>query len=159
MINSSSPSIPLPEDIINATEAARNNVSILEAESGRFERLISSQKRELVSIEGQKADLLKQVDDLKASIEVLVEDLSTKNTERTTLLGDISEMEKELQDKRAEFALRSKELDERENDIDKAESKLQEGILRHTSDSIKLEEDKKAFNAKVDALNKVLSNI
>ena len=50
-------SVPTSEEIQKATEAARNNVTVLEAESVRLDRLIGSQKRELIAQEGAKKDI------------------------------------------------------------------------------------------------------
>ncbi len=49
--------VPTTEDVQKALEAARNNVTVLEAEAVRLDRLIGSQKRDLIAQEGAKRDL------------------------------------------------------------------------------------------------------
>ena len=56
-IISPEPSIPLPEDIVRATENARNNLTLLEAEIFRLTKLKKQINAEIINMEGAKNEI------------------------------------------------------------------------------------------------------
>jgi chromosome segregation ATPase len=95
--------MPLPEPYIKALEAARNQVTLAEAETNRLTMLRRDQERELISLSGKLADATKEVaavtTDLeaikekqtlaKAELDVLSNLLATTKAEKSALDSEI----------------------------------------------------------------------
>lgn len=119
-------SVPIKKEVQKALEDARNNVSILEAETARLERLIASQKRELISQEAAKKDMeinlealskktteaQKQIESERASAEFLIGEAQKKHAE-------VLERERELVKQETDIKARLKELKDAEDDLQK----------------------------------------
>lgn len=101
---------PTNTEIEKALEAARNNVTVLEAEAVRLDRLIGSQKRELIGQEGAKRDIEDQI--------VLVEGkLAILETQYNSLKASSLAIEEENEAKRTELTAREEALATAELDL------------------------------------------
>ena len=152
-------STPIKKELALAEEQSRDRVSILEAEASRFERLIMTQKRELISLENTKVDLVSQVEKLSKEIEGLKAEYFKVGEDRDRLL-EIIAIEKAEQAKRSgERAIQDAHSDKRESLLDEKEQKMlkEQGFLVKAQELLTAEKD--AFAAKVDVLSKALKEI
>lgn len=117
-------STPISDELVKAMEQARNNVSLLEAESGRFERLILSQKRELVSLNGAIKDTQNNLDGLLAKVSEVVKEIAILGEAKSNLLADVSGIELSNTQMRAKIAQQQEELANKANTLDDKEKTL-----------------------------------
>lgn len=106
-------STPLPEDVVTAIEAARNRVSLLEAEAGRFERLISSQKRELTTLDGSISDLQAQVELITSMKEAVSKEVTDLENQKASLEKDLKSTNASIKNSKAEIDSQRQEINER----------------------------------------------
>lgn len=158
MLNQPS-TVPVKEELLAAETAVRNNVSLLEAESIRFERLISSQKRELVTLNGSIDDIKDQTDAITLRRVEIVKEVSDLESKKVALVKDIESLTKIIDATKAEIAHREDELSGREADITSAENMLQEAEIAFRERSVVLEQSIKEVEEKKKLLTKTLSSL
>lgn len=159
MISETSTNIVLPEDVQSAILSARNNVSLLEAEAGRLERLILSQKRELVSLDGALKDIKEQIDVITENRIFVTREVAVLNESKLQLEQKIREIELSNTKTRAEIDAREVEVSKRESDVAEAERKLQ-GTELSLSERIKaVEEDEQVIKVKKLTLSEALAQL
>lgn len=149
-------SAPTSEEIAKALENARNNVSILEAESVRLDRLIGSQKRELVAQEGAKRD----IDDLIVIAEgkLAILDAQIESQEKS-----LSLLEAEAESKKTELVAREEAVEKTEEVIKQKEADLlsREAILESSEELLiqKEVEFNMVKNRQLEAVEKIKTAI
>lgn len=142
----------LPEEVAKAVTAARNNVTLMNAEHARLQELIGTQQYQLVEIgkqieeKGGRLALMadeivaheKQLSDLQAQVSIAQEDMQkakVENEKATTdtiaRLNVTVEKEQQIAQKEADLAVRSGELDKRSSAIDTREQAIAEREQKH----------------------------
>lgn len=126
-------SVPIDAEILKAQEAARNNVTILEAESVRLDRLIGSQKRELIGQEGAKRDIEDQITLVEGKLAILEAQLESSEQSYADVIGQLNAANEFYTDTQKRTEALSRGLDEREaavtereNSVTMAESDLKQ---------------------------------
>lgn len=146
-------------EILKATEAARNNVSILEVEAQRFEKLISTAKRELLALETSKKDyehnieklktdrenLTKEIDKNKEVLKSIQSQIATANLDLDAKKTEFSKIEAASEDVCKQLALEGEKLGELKDSLFQKEQNLNASVVDHTK--------------KVDILKKALQDI
>lgn len=151
--------IPTKGDIDKATEVARNNVSILEAEAGRLERLISTQKRELIVQENTKADLELHLNELYLKIESAEVELDLKEKESVAMGERMKVTLQTLAEKETSLIERSSLLAQKESDITQ---RVESVTIRESQLALReaeLSEDEEVLELKTKKLKQVLNEI
>lgn len=150
------PSIELPEDLKAHIENARNNVTTMEAEANRLQRLAQEAKDTVNQKHVEKNTLDKHIDTLTGSVEDLLTAGAMKKTELAMLEEKVAAAKKVLDDIRAEslsitdaHTHRSAELDRREIEVKKYEDniniRIQALLKSETDHAAKVEKLKKAI--------------
>lgn len=106
--------LPTKKDIAAATEAARNNVSILEAEYARLDRLILGQKRELVTQENSKQYLEEEIERLSKQKGELAAEIEKEKAQQKEIANQNTTESEHLSKKRKELEAFELEINERE---------------------------------------------
>lgn len=158
MINSPS-TIPLKDEILLAEEQARNRVSILEAEAGRFERLISTQKRELTTLDGTLNDLKNQIDDITLARINLVKEVADLTKTKTTLQEDIKEIALSNTRTRAEIDAQRQEINERLSILEIREANVLDVELAISERVKSIEKEENVLKAKKLTLSEALAQL
>lgn len=159
MIENSSPNIPLKKEIAEAQEHARNNVSILEAESGRLERLISTQKRELVAQEGAKLDVERALAQVQDNLIDAKEQFDSVEKSRNALLVEIDTKNKEIAQKTKEIDEKEAKLNEKERELTQLSEKLNDKEKALSTEKSQFTAEKESFSKKIIVLNAALKDI
>jgi len=152
-------SVPTSKEVAKSLEAARNNVSVLEAEAVRLDRLVVSQKRELISQEGAKRD----IEDL---IAVAEGKLAILDTQIESLEASKTAIEASIEAKKTELDERELAVSGRETEVAAKEA----GLLSREVDLKKAEEDysdkNEAFHlvrdhyfGKIDSIKQIVSTL
>lgn len=152
-------SIPLSKELNEALEKARNNVSLLEADSSRLGRLITTQNRELISQETSKQYLEDEIKKAETHLRLVSSQVSIKEQELT-------EVTFELNEKEEIFLKQSKVLSERELVIETKKQLIherEEKLLAEIKDFDKKKqmflEDEIRHLGKVEMLKEVISKL
>ena len=151
--------IPIKAEILAAEEAGRNRVSILEAESGRIERLVLSQKRELVSLDGALNDIKNQIEEITLKRISIVNEITNLNKDKEILLADIKEMSLRNTETKAEIDLQQKELTERINIVTLRENAVQDRELSLSERIKTVEDDENIIKVKKLTLSEALAQL
>lgn len=159
MIEATSPNIVLPEDVQAAVLGARNNVSLLEAEAGRLERLISSQKRELVSLDGALNDIKSQLDTITQQRIEVVKEISILTESRDLIRVDINDITLRNNETRAEIDRREADIAERENTLAQAEQRQQEAVISLTERTKYIEKEEGIIASKKLTLSEAIAQL
>jgi len=133
MLDNSQTTPPLPDEIAQAVTNARNNVSLLEAESQRLIKLTEGEKANLVKITEEKVSHETAIISLKKDVEAGVNALATVRSQIVIAEGDLLNAKTSLQNtndeieaKRASTVLKQQELDKREASVASLEAILNE---------------------------------
>ena len=151
--------VPVKAEILAAEEAVRNNVTLLEAESQRLERLISSQKRELISLDGALVDVKDQLDLITSMRISVAKEVVVIEDKKESLTAEVKTLTNIIETTKAEIARREDELSGRESDITSAEEMLQEAELSFRERSVLLEKNIEEVEEKKQILIETLSKI
>ncbi len=152
-------SIPVSEEILAAEEAARNNVDLLVAESQRYEKLIASQKRDLVSLDGALADIKDQIDVITTKRITLAQEVIDIENNKASLTSDINNLTVLIEATKAEMAVREDELSGRESDIVSTEHMLREAEIAITERSNTLAVAEEVIRNKKEILAQALLSL
>jgi chromosome segregation ATPase len=152
-------SVPVSAEISAAEEAARNRVSLLEAEALRFERLIGSQKRELASLDGSLTDLKAQVDLITSMRESVAQEVTDLEDKKIAVSEETKALVSVIEATKAEIAIREDELSGRESDIANAEQILQEAEIASRERSAVIQADEFIVNEKKALISELLTKL
>lgn len=119
-------SAPTNKDVEKALEAARNNVSVLEAESVRLDRLVTAQKRELISQEGAKRDIEDQITIAEGKLSILETQIDSLKKSKSVIEAEVEAKGKELVEREKEIAHRESLLTGREAAVEVREKKIEQ---------------------------------
>jgi chromosome segregation ATPase len=133
MLDNSQTTPPLPDEIAQAVTNARNNVSLLEAESQRLIKLAEGEKANLAKITEEKVSHETAIVSLKKDVEDGVNALATVRSQVVIAEGDLlnaktslKNINDEIEAKRASTVLKQQELDKREASVASLEASLNE---------------------------------
>lgn len=148
--------IPLPDDITNRIENARNNVTILDAETARLTKIVKVETDKIHALVAEKHELVTSIEKLKATLEQTTTDVANKKielagVENKVILATktVSDLENSAAKSTADLTQRSAQLDARETAANEMETKLND---RH----ITLTASEALHSAKVEKLKKAL---
>ncbi len=155
-LGQSGPTVELPEDLKAHIENARNNVTTMEAEANRLQRLAQEAKDTVNQKHIEKTTLEKHVNKLTGDVEDLLTAGATKKAELAMLEEKAASAKKVLADIRAEslsiadaHTHRSAELDKRETEVKKYEEniniRIQALLKSETDHAAKVEKLRKAI--------------
>ncbi len=159
MINNSEPAVPLPDDIIKATENARNKITILEAEISRLTKLKGQVEKEIISTNSEKQyieslipSLEKQRDELVTTVEELEKKVEKANTELSNLKSSQTVIEGVMAEKRGDLEAKLSDLRERTEIVKKGEFELQKARELFEKDKQELAQKKSKLESAISQL-------
>jgi len=131
MLNAPQDDLPLPDALQQRLDNAKNSVDILEIETSRLSRLLTDQKEQLSTIQGEKKNLESQIESSKVILNKLIEDITSKTLEHDTLQSlvktgknDLMDLQLKSRDIETGHTEKSRELDQREGAIKAFEESL-----------------------------------
>ena len=146
--------IKLPEDVQKAVDAARDNVTVLQAEAARLGRIKQGLDRNIVTAQGALKDtetkievatekletVKKETATAQAALNEANQDLSTAQKQMEADTKAMKEKSEELAKTKEEIDNKFKELDAKDKDLKKREKDLSEREDAHEAKVRKLEE-------------------
>ena len=97
MINSPTTDVKLPEEIQNAIEAGRNNVSVLKAESERLQRLCGQLEKEIKTLNDREVYITGSIEKLVVEEDSLIESIKKLEAEKASVSDQVKEKNKEIE--------------------------------------------------------------
>lgn len=141
MIISPESNVALPDKLQASIDAARNNVTILEAEVNRLKGIVTAEQYTISQLTNQKAELNSQLEDIKKlkesgikELESITNDAKELTTKLLELNNDANNIKKERVDfdkfvrsKENEISEKSTELFNKDIELNKREEFLAQG--------------------------------
>lgn len=158
-LNQGGKDVILPADVKARVENARNNVTVMEAETARLQKLAKEYTDKIAALRSEEAELDKKIGELNQKLDTLIDTIAhkqahLKETEESLKFatGELRRVTDESQAISAEQTKRSAELDSRETSL----KNYDEDVNARAVDLI---EKESAFSAKVEKLKAVLQDI
>ncbi len=139
-------SVPLPADVVAATEAARNNVTLLQAEARRLQGLAESCEREVSGLAARKADLEAEIPLLIERNRHAEEGAASAELRRATALAEAEDAALRADAARQEAEVAREAASARELELAAREAAIDDR-------DAKLAQDERALTVKQDALD------
>jgi chromosome segregation ATPase len=152
-------SVPVKKDVQAALDSARANVSLLEAETARLERIITSQKRDIIVNEGTLKDYDKRIDEATTKATAIATEVVSNERSLETLQALISDKQKSLESMVKGMAETAAEMLLKEKAFTAKETALAELKKELAKDRKTLEKDRTEFEAKVLRLKDTLKDL
>ena len=135
-----------------ALTAARNNLSLLEAESARFEKIITAQKREVIVHEGTLKDYEKRINHAETLTIALGKEVVSSQKSLDAVLEILAERQTFLSKLGFEIGVKETALNQREAELMKKETSYVQEAHDLAKAKEALEKDRATFDEKVHRL-------
>lgn len=152
-------SVPIKKDVQKALEDARNNLAILEADTARLERLIASQKRELISQEAAKKDMETNLEALEKKTTEAQKQIASERESAEFLIKEAQKKHAEVLERENALVKQEAEMKSRMKDLKDAESDLQKRVNLFFREKEAHEQSKKEYNEKMAQIKSAIDGL
>lgn len=155
-LSQSGQNVVLPEHVQQAIENARNNVSVLEAESTRLQKLVKEMKDNVEAKHSERVHLEKNIEILKKDLDSIIETTAKRSVELNniearikTASDSLTAMVEKIDRSNKDFVVKMASLDVRDAALKKSEEEINKRhldlIAKETDHAAKVEKLKRAL--------------